>query len=229
MDITVFMRYFPVNLDIKHRDCLVVGGGSVGTRKTMMLHDCGAIVTVVSLYFTQQLVNISNNSTLVLKKKPFEQSDLKQRFLVVSATNDENLNHQISTEAGKNNILCNIADRPEVSNFILPAVVNRGDLVIGISTSGKSPAFAKHLRKKLEAEFGDEYAEFLCLMGAIRQTLLRKPHEPETHKCLFEEIISKDIVQMIKENRIDDINAVLFNILGIGFEFDQLVQSDKSS
>lgn len=221
------MRYYPINLDIKNRNCLIIGGGTVGSRKAFRLLDCGALVTVVSLKFTNKLDKFSDNHNLVLKKKPFHQSDLKGMFLVIGATDNEELNHQISTEAEKNNILCNIADRPRVSNFILPAVVNRGDLVIGISTSGKSPAFAKKLRQQLETEFGDEYAVFLRLMGGIRKTLLRKKHEPEAHKPLFEKIISENILQMITENRKKDINAILFKILGKGYEFDKLVNSDK--
>ena len=70
------------------------------------------------------------------------------------------------------NLLCNIADQPALCNFILPAIVDRGDLVITVSTSGKSPAFAKTLRRRLEAQFGEEYAPFLALMGKIRDVLL---------------------------------------------------------
>ena len=86
-------------------------------------------------------------------------------------------------------ILCNIADRPKICDFIFPSIVNRGDLIIAISTSGKSPAFAKKMRKDLEKEFGNEYAEFLRLMGAIRNKLLSRNHEPEAHKHLFENLI----------------------------------------
>lgn len=222
----IFMKYYPVNLDIKNRNCLVVGGGVVGSRKAFRLLDCGALVTVVSLEFTDNLDKSSDNCNLVLKKKTFDQSDLKGIFLVIGATDDENLNREISIEAQKHNILCNIADRPKISNFILPAVVNRGDLVIGISTSGKSPALARRLRSCLETEFGNEYADFLILMGEIRKKLLSKKHKPEAYKHIFEKIISENIIQMIKENRKEDINAILYKILGKGYEFDNLVNPD---
>ena len=88
-------------------------------------------------------------------------------------------------------MLCNIADVPEICNFILPSVIRRGDLVVSVSTSGKSPAFAKHLRKDLENNFGDEYARFLELMGAIRKKLLQTEHAPEAHKPIFERLDSK--------------------------------------
>ena len=221
------MRYYPVNLDILNRKCLVVGGGSVGTRKVITLLDCGAIVTVVSPVASEKLLELADNSVITLKKRPYQTSDLDGTFLVIGATDDEELNRQISGDAEKLNMLCNIADRPEVCNFILPSIVNRGDLVISISTSGKSPAFAKKLRKELEKQFGEEYAEFLRLMGAIRKKLLRKKHQPEAHKHLFEQLISSGLIEMIKNNKKEDINSLLFEIFGKGYDFESLMKTDR--
>jgi len=173
------MRYYPINLDVLNRKCLIVGGGSVGTRKVLTLLDCGAKVTLVSPDASEKLLELVDNGLIAWEKRSYLTSDLDGTFLVIGATDDEELNHQISADAEKLNMLCNIADRPEVCNFILPAIVNRGDLMISISTSGKSPAFAKTLRKELERQFGVEYAEFLRLMGAIRKKLLSEKHEPE--------------------------------------------------
>ncbi len=221
------MRYYPIYLDIKNRNCLVIGGGSVGTRKVLTLLACGANVTVVSTAVTEKLHQLSNNGVIKLKERPFRTTDLDNRFLVVGATDNQELNFKIHAEAEHRGMLCNIADRPEVCNFILPSIVNRGDLIIAISTSGKSPAFAKKLRKHLEKEFGDEYAEFLNLMGAIRKKLLSQDHEPEAHKHLFEQLIERDLVQMIKEGDTDGINSLLHGVLGEGYEFDLLMEIHK--
>ena len=223
------MRYYPVNLDIRNRKCLVVGGGSVGTRKVMTLLDCGAKVTVVSNEVIGKLYKLADNGDIVLKKRPFQISDLDKMFLVIGATDNPELNLQIHTEAERVGMLCNIADRPEVCNFILPAIVNRGDLIIAISTSGKSPAFAKMMRKNLEKEFGTEYAEFLQLMGGIRNKLLNQDHEPEAHKPLFEKLIQRDLVKMIKDRDIVAINSLLFEILGEGYIFDELMTNHQIS
>ncbi len=221
------MRYYPVNLDILNRKCLVVGGGSVGTRKVITLLDCGATIIVVSPVASEKLLELADNSVITLKKRSYQTSDLDGTFLVIGATDDEELNRQISADAEKLNMLCNIADRPDVCNFILPAIVNRGDLVISISTSGKSPAFAKKLRKELEKQFGEEYAEFLRLMGAIRKKLLRKKHQPEAHKHLFEQLISSGLIEMIKNNKKEDINSLLFEIFGKGYDFESLMKTDR--
>ena len=221
------MKYYPINIDIRNRNCLVVGGGSVGTRKVMTLADCGALVTVVSPDVTEQLLDFANKGSITLKNRPYQTSDLDGMFLVISTTNNEELNHQISSDAKRRKVLCNIADRPEECNFILPSIVSRGDLVITISTSGKSPALAKKLRIDLEKKFGEEYAEFLQLMGAIREKLLSKKDQPETYKHLFEQMITSGLIDMVRNRKKEDIDALLLEILGEGYKFELLMQTES--
>ncbi|MGD9056425.1 MAG: bifunctional precorrin-2 dehydrogenase/sirohydrochlorin ferrochelatase [Desulfobacterales bacterium] len=217
------MKYYPINLNIQNRNCLVVGGGGVGTRKVIALLNCGARVTVVSPDPTSRLKKLAAEGSIQLKKRSYRSDDINKMFLVIGATDDENLNRQISKDAERVNILCNIADRPEVCNFILPAIVRRGDLAITISTSGKSPALAKRLRLNLETQFGEEYADFLRLMGAIRDKLLRQAHEPEAHKALFNQLIDKDLIGLIKSGNTNDINTLLHEVLGEGFNIEDLL------
>jgi len=98
-------------------------------------------------------------------------------------------------------------------------------LVITISTSGKSPALAKKLRKALENQFGEEYATLLRLMGAIRKKLLRQAHEPEAHKPLFEQLLNSDLIGMIRKAEIDKIDSLLLEVLGEGYIFNDLIRS----
>ncbi|MDY6790044.1 MAG: bifunctional precorrin-2 dehydrogenase/sirohydrochlorin ferrochelatase [Thermodesulfobacteriota bacterium] len=219
------MRYYPVSLDIKNRKCLVVGGGAVGTRKVRKLVECGAKVTVVSPHVKEKLLELAGSHSIVLKKRAYRATDLDGMFLVMGTTDDEALNRKISEAAEKRNILCNIADCPQVCNFILPSIVHRGDLTISISTSGKSPALAKKLRLELEGQFGSEYAELLCLMGAIRKNLLSQKHQPEAHKRLFEQLIGRGLLNMIRDRRKDEIDSLLREVLGEGFEFDLLMET----
>ena len=218
------MRYYPVHLDIQNRNCLVVGGGSVGTRKVKTLLDCGARVTVISLGVSQQLRELAASGDIILAERSYQSEDLNAVFLVIGATDDEKLNQQISSDADRLNTLCNIADRPEVCNFILPSIVQRDDLVITISTSGKSPALAKKLRKTLENQFGEEYGTLLQLMGAIRKKLLQQAHEPEVHKPLFEQLINSDLIVMIQESEVEKIDSLLFEVLGEGYKFEELMR-----
>ncbi len=213
------MKHYPVNLNIKGRKCLVVGGGRVGARKAKALARCGALVTIVSPEFSDRLDNQNN---ITLKKKPYDVSDLDNMFLVFGATDNQDINRQVWQDAQQKNILCSIADFPEGSSFILPAVVRRGDLVITVSTSGNSPAFAKKLKKDLENAFGEEYAEFLYLMGRIRKRLLDEKHAPEEHKAAFEAFISNGLLDMIKAKEISKIDDLLFKILGSNYTYNDL-------
>ena len=218
------MRYYPVYLDIQHKKCLVVGGGSVGTRKVNTLVECGALVTVVSPEISEALASLADHRAIDIQKRGYQSTDLNGVFLVIGATSDERLNQQISNDAERLNILCNIADRPAACNFILPAIVHRGDLVIAISTSGNSPAFAKKLRKDIEKQYGAEYAAFLQLMGAIRQRLLQADHAPEAHKPIFNKIIQSKIIDRIREGDEEAIDTILSEILGAGYSFQALMK-----
>ncbi len=218
------MKYYPVNLDIKNRACLVIGGGRVGTRKVKTLVDCSAAVTVVSPEISPQLEKMASDGIVTLEKRAYRDGDLEGKFLVIGATDDEVLNRRIHAAADALNTLCNIADRPEICNFILPAIVHRGDLVLAVSTSGKSPAYAKKMRKDLENQFGEEYEPFLRLMGAIRQRLLSEAHAPEAHKPLFEKLITAGLLDLIKANRTEQIDALLGEVLGEGYRYHELVK-----
>ena len=219
------MHYYPVYLNIQHRRCLVVGGGSVSARKVKTLLECGAKVTVVSLDYTDELRSLYRKGVITIRQKPYQSDDLQGMFLVIGATNDGRLNSRISSEARSCNVLCNIVDCPEMCDFILPSVVNRGDLIIAISTSGKSPAFAKKLRKDLEKKFGEEYATFLRLMGEIRKKLLSTGHAPEAHKHRFNQMIDMGLIEMIRDHRTDEINRLLQKILGEGYTYEGLTES----
>lgn len=223
------MRYYPIFLDIKNRPCLVVGGGAVGGRKVLTLLACGARVIVVAPTIDEKLRDLATAGAIEVRKRPYQSADLDGMFMVIGATDQEPLNLQIKTDADQKGTLCNIADRPEACHFILPAVVDRGDLVIAISTSGKSPAFAKKLRKDLETMYGPEYADFLKLMGAIRQKLLGRKHAPEEHKDRFMQLIDNGLLQMIKNRNREAIDTLLYETFGKGYEFDALMQEESKN
>ncbi|MFO7749513.1 MAG: bifunctional precorrin-2 dehydrogenase/sirohydrochlorin ferrochelatase [Desulfobacteraceae bacterium] len=218
------MNYYPVCLDIKEKNCLVVGGGKVGTRKALSLAECGARVTIVSPEITGSLENREN---ITLVRRVYDKTDLTGMMLVFGATNHQELNRQIWRDATEKNVLCNIADFPEACNFILPAVVRRGDLVITVSTSGSSPAFAKRVKKELENEFGEEYADFLFLMGKIRKKLLAEQHDPESHKTIFETFIEKGLLQMIRQKEMADMDALIASVLGTGYSYNYFIQGES--
>jgi precorrin-2 dehydrogenase/sirohydrochlorin ferrochelatase len=218
------MRYYPIQLDILNRPCLVVGGGAVGTRKVKALLACGARVTVVSPEATTELQETAAQGRITLHRREYAGTDLDDIFLVIGATDREDLNRQVRSDAERRRILCNIADQPDKCNFILPAVIERGDLVITVSTSGRSPAMAKKLRRSLGRQFGEEYAVLLKLLGAIRRRLLAEAHAPEAHKPLFEEIVDSDILDLIRAGQTAEVDSLLAAVLGEGFRSADLLR-----
>ncbi|MBW2646717.1 MAG: bifunctional precorrin-2 dehydrogenase/sirohydrochlorin ferrochelatase [Deltaproteobacteria bacterium] len=221
------MRYYPANLDIQNQNCLVVGGGSVGKRKILTLLECGARVIVVSPKISHEIKALSEGHHIELKERNYRSSDLEGMLLVIGATDNEEVNRQISKDAARSRIICNIVDRPQECTFVLPAIVKQGDLVIAISTAGKSPAFAKSLRRKLSGEFGPEYGKLLDLMGVIRKKLLQKGKSPEAHKYMFEQLIDEGLLKLVKHNNRKQIDTLLKKVLGEGFVLEDLLNTES--
>ncbi|HUQ92315.1 MAG TPA: bifunctional precorrin-2 dehydrogenase/sirohydrochlorin ferrochelatase [Bryobacteraceae bacterium] len=140
------MSYYPVFLDLRHREVLVVGAGNVALRKVRGLIEAGAIVTVVSPEVSAGFEQLP----VTMRKRRFRPSDIASQALVFTATNDRKTNHRVASLATQKRIPVNVADAPQECTFIVPARVNHKDVQIAISTGGRSPRLAKSLREKLE-------------------------------------------------------------------------------
>jgi precorrin-2 dehydrogenase/sirohydrochlorin ferrochelatase len=216
------MHAYPLFLDIRDRRCLVVGGGGVGARKAKGLLASGARVKVVGPRIAPALEALLPNERLRLERRAYRSEDMAGAFLVFSATDDAALNRRIQRDAAAHQVLCNVADQPELCDFILPAVVRRGDLALAITTAGKSPALAKRLRRQLEDQFGPEYERLTRLLGAIRGRLLAAGHDPEGHRKAFTALLDGDLLGLVRSDRTEEINALLERILGPGFNLERL-------
>lgn len=212
------MRYYPIFLDIKRKPCVVIGGGNVAERKVVSLLDAGARVLVISPELTPALKKLASKKKIGYCPKSYEQGDLKGFFLAYSATNNSRVNKAVFKEAKGQAVLLNVVDVPELCNFIVPSVVDRGDLLIAISTSGKSPAMAKKIRQQLEKEFGKEHAVFLEIMGKIRDKLLTPDRfnrgltiskESDKNKRVFESIVNSPMLEWIRQGKRQKIDRFL--------------------
>ncbi len=180
---------------------------------------------MISHEVTPELAAMAEQGLVDLQLRDYRSSDLDRMFLVIGATDDQDLNRKVHQDAEAAQRLCNIADQPEVCNFVLPSIINQGDLSIAISTAGKSPAFAKHLRRQLQGQFGPEYGLMLDLMGAVRKRLLAEAHAPEQHKPLFEKLIQGGLLEMIKGDDRQGIDALLATVLGAEFTYETLMET----
>lgn len=170
--------YFAAFLDLRGRRCLVVGGGEIGERKARALLQCGAQVTVVSPAVTRGLTALAAAGRVVDRRRTFRRSDLRGCALVVAATGDPSVDAAVAALGRRARALVNVVDRPELCDFILPSVLQRGELQIAVSTGGRSPALAREIRRRLEALFGPEYAELIARTGEARRTALAAARTP---------------------------------------------------
>jgi len=217
------MRYYPINLDLEDRPCLVVGGGAVGTRKVKTLLDCAARVTVVSPQCSATLSALAGTRRLTLQRRGYRRSDLDGVHLVFAAASDPAVNRRVKSDAREAGVLCNLAQRPQDGDFILPSLVRQGDLVLSISTSGASPALAKHLRQRLETQFGPEYAMLLRLLKAVRRHLIDAGHDPDGHRRLLVRLVDGPLLEWLKSGDMTAVDELLERELGLSGGLDRLM------
>ncbi len=205
--------FYPIFLDIKNKKCLVVGGGSVAMRKVKSLLKFAARVTVVAPQILPEIENISANKNLTIIKACFEPSHMENAVLAIGSANSKEVNQTVYNEAEKRKIPVNIVDQPELCTFMVPSLVRRGDLSIAISTSGKSPAVAKAVRKRLEDEFGNEWGEYLEIMGHARKIAFETEPEQKKREEMFNEIVKTDLLEMIRAGNSDGARRKVMEII----------------
>ena len=201
------MPHYPINVNLAHRRCLVIGGGAVAERKVETLLEFGAEVVVIAPEISPGLSDLVSRR-LIQHFASSYQSDLSdptdpsdRPFLVFAATDDREVNKQVSADCQSRGILVNVADDPELCTFFVPANVRRGDLIVSISTSGKSPAMARWLRERLEATLGLEYGRLADILGALRSEVKAKYRDPGDRTQAYLRILNSDVLTLLSQGR----------------------------
>jgi precorrin-2 dehydrogenase/sirohydrochlorin ferrochelatase len=158
---------YPVNLLVAGKSCLVVGGGTVALDKVDGLLDAGASVTVVAPEVVAELAD----RPVRIEQRPYRSGEAAEHRLVIVATSDPTVNAEVAADAEAAGVWVNAADDVANCTFTLPARVRRGDLLLTVSTSGRSPALASWVRERLEDEFGPEWITLLDLVAEARDEL----------------------------------------------------------
>jgi precorrin-2 dehydrogenase/sirohydrochlorin ferrochelatase len=183
---------FPMFMKLTGKECLVVGAGKVGEPKISGLIDTGARIHVVAIEASSQVHEWTNEGKIDLELRAFLRSDLDGKFLAVVATASSSLNELIYREAQRRGVLCNAVDVPEYCDFFYPAIVRRGDLQIAISTAGQSPSLAQRLRRQLEQQFGEGYAEWVEQLGETRRLIRASDLDKEQKLELLHSLASRE-------------------------------------
>jgi len=201
--------WFPLFLDMRGRKVLVVGGGEVAARKVRSFVGCGAVVTVVAERASAPIVELSSSGQVHLLLRPFEQADVEGQSLVIAATNNAAVNAAAGASSRALGIWTNVVDDPELCDFIVPAVVNRGSIQLAVSTGGSSPALAREIRRKVESAIGEEWSDASDILAALRQEAKRVLPSDDDRRAFFEAILATGFVALLAEGKIGEArNAV---------------------
>jgi precorrin-2 dehydrogenase / sirohydrochlorin ferrochelatase len=214
------VRYYPLCLDISGKRCVVVGGGNVAERKIKRLLACGARVEVVGKALTPILAAWKGEGRIVHREADYEDSSLSGASLVIGATDDETVNGRIVKDARARGIPVNIVDDPARCDFILPSVVERGDLMIAVSTGGKSPALAGKLREELEETYGPEYAILLEILGALRGKVISAGRSSAQNRECFAAVVRSDILDDIRQKEWAKVKETIRRLTGVEMEVE---------
>ncbi len=165
------MRYYPVFLDLAGKPVIVIGGGKIAHQKMENLLKAGAEVTVVSPTLNTEMAALVAAGRFRHIAREYKPGDLEGYFMAFVATDDRSINATVAQEGKERRVLVNAVDDPPNCDFIMPAIVQRGPLIISVSTSARSPAMARKMREELEAFLTEDYVTMLELAAEVRAQL----------------------------------------------------------
>lgn len=180
------MAYFPFYIDIEKKDILVVGGGAVALRKVEKLLPFNPVITVVSPEICNEIVKLGVKTV----KRVFADSDLDGMFCVISATNNSQVNEHIYRLCSEKNIPVNTVDDKERCTFIFPALVKENGITAGITTSGKSPVYAKYVKEQLIQLLENINADTVDVLWKYRATIKASINNEEERKEIFTRLLN---------------------------------------
>ncbi|AKH37432.1 MULTISPECIES: siroheme synthase CysG [Nitrosomonas] len=207
------MDFLPIFLNIKDRNCLVVGGGEVAARKTILLLKAGAQVRVVSPHLNDELNNLLQRGSIIYHAETFDPVQLKDVVLVFAATNERSINQYVSEAANGLGIPVNIADNPALCSFIMPSILNRSPILIAISSGGTSPVLARLLRAQLETLIPEAYGRLAYYAGKFREHVKHRFSSPKKRRLFWEKVLQGPFAEMVFSGKNREAEAFLLSSL----------------
>ncbi len=204
------MNYFPIFIDLKNQPCLVVGGGSVAVRKIELLLKAGANITVIAPDIHDNIHSLQKtHPSLQLQEKCFADSDIQQQRLIISATNQADVNQRVAQTAAKYNIPVNVVDNPDLCSFIVPAIVDRSPIVAAISSGGASPVLTRLLRAKIESLIPPAFGRLASLAEKYRELVKQHIHPAAQRRIFWEKTLQGSIAELFYSGKEQDADTQL--------------------
>ncbi len=194
------MAKYPIYLDLEGRRVVVIGAGNVAARKVQALTAAGARIVVVTEHATTVFQDACEGANIEVVISSYSKDYLAGAILAIAATNDTALNNRIYKDCQQLEVLCNVVDVPELCDFYVPAVVERGSLQIAVGTDGKCPAYSGHLRRKLEEMFTDRHGLFLEELDKIRKHIIATIDDGARRKAVLGQLVKDESFDYFKKN-----------------------------
>lgn len=196
------MDYLPIYMNLRQRRVLVVGGGEVAARKVALLNQAGAEVVVVAPDLGRTLGEMHQSGAVTWMQREFEPLDLAGDWtLIYAATDQSEVNRQVSDEAKKRNLAVNVVDNPELCTFIMPAIVDRSPVIAAVSTGGASPVLSRLIRARLESTVPASYGRLADLVSRFRERVKAKFTNGEARRRFWEDVLQGPIAEMVFSGR----------------------------
>ncbi len=192
---------FPLFLDLSGRLVLVVGGGSVAARKIQPLMDAGAHVRVGALSLADDVAQWASDGRIEFLQGPFDETWLDGAWLVVAATDHDDVNHQVAAAATQRRIWVNVVDDARLSAFHVPARIERGPLQIAISSGGGAPMLARHLRERLETEIDESFGPLAEMLSSARVRIRARYPRPAERRAFFDELLAGPLPGLLRQGQ----------------------------
>lgn len=186
------MAKYPIYLDLEGRRVVVIGAGNVAARKVQSLIPTGARIVVVAEHATTVFQDACEGANIEVVISSYSKDYLAGAVLAIAATNDTALNNRIYKDCQQLEVLCNVVDVPQLCDFYVPALVERGSLQITVGTDGKCPAYSGHLRRKLEEMFTDRHGLFLEELDKIRKHIIATVDDGAQRKAILGQLVKDE-------------------------------------
>lgn len=212
------MGYLPLLVDLEGRNCLVIGGDSLAASRVKALCEAGAAVTVVAAEITPELRTMVQAGTISYRARDYAAGDLREQFIAWVATMDEATGRAAAAEARQRGIMINVTDRPALCDFIMPAVVKRGEVQVAISTGGSSPALARRMREQLEGLIGAEYGPLAEMLRGARRWLRGQVNDAGERAQILSRLVTPDLIERVRRGDWARVESLVRAHVGAGFD-----------
>lgn len=195
---------YPISLEVSGRRAVVIGDDAVRHGKVEPLLAAGAQVTVLAVQPERRLARLEGEPRVQVHRRSWRPSDLDGAFVCVATDPDPSVRADIHRAGRERGVLVNMVDDIPNCDFAFPAIVRRGDLVLAVSTGGRSPALARRLREDLQERFGPEWAEALDVLGEARtETLPVLPDIADRSRRWSSALDVEELLELVREGRSD--------------------------